>query len=151
MTNHTIITYKGPKMKATMFCNANYLIYLNGQDEIIAYQLDESTIKKMYFTPIQFPIALPQDTAKTLVLNDIRSVITYEKDNISDTLARIVTYEINISTLALAMSVKKNLSKSLNINSEEEICLAFMPTFPEYKDKLYQCDYCINKIYCVEK
>ena len=151
MTNLIKITYQEHKMRATMFCNANYLIYINEKDEIIAYQLDDSTIKKLQLIPIQFPVALPNNTAKTMVLNDIWSSIIYEKDNISDVMARIIAYEMKIDTNALAALVKDNLHKSTPAAGEEEACPAFVPISKEVKDKLYQCDYCVNKIYCINQ
>ena len=145
---HKLLKLKEKKMKATLYCKANYLLFLDSKDEVIAYQLDDSTIKQMKFYNIKFPSELPEGTKKTLLLTNMWSQILYEKENISDIEAKVVTYKMNESASRIAQLAKENLSKSLTVDGTDSECPSWVPIAKEHEDKLFQCKYCINESEC---
>lgn len=135
-------------MQATIFCKANYLMFLDSKDEIIGYQLDESTIKQLKFHPLGYPVEPPDGAKKTLVLEDIWSAIQYEKENIQDVEAKVVTYKINEMMYHIAQVVKSHLNQSKPIDDSADECPAWVSISKEHEDKLFQCEFCINKVEC---
>lgn len=135
-------------MRATIFCKANYLMFLDSKDEIVAYQLDESTIKQMKFHPVEYPIEPPVGAKKTLVLKDIWSAIEYEKENIQDEEAAVVTYKINETMYHIVQVAKNNSNQSVPIADDSDKCPAWVPISKEHEGKLFQCEFCVNKVEC---
>lgn len=139
-------------MQASMFCKANFLLFLDGDNQIVGYQLDDTSIKKMKFIDPKYPTELPEGTENTLLIEDVRCEIKYEKDHISDEEAKITQYEIKESNPLIANRIDKNKDKIklVTVDNESE-CPAFAPINLPYTGKLFDCDFCINKPQCYEK
>jgi hypothetical protein len=135
-------------MNATMYCKANYLIFLNNKDEMVGYQLDESTIKLMKFREIKFPLEPPKGAEKQLVVHDIWSEIAYEKEKIDDENAKVLSYKMHEEMSSVMAQVKKDLDKSSVITSTDNECPAWVPISEVHRDKPFQCSYCCHEASC---
>jgi hypothetical protein len=89
------------------------MVFLDSKDEMIGYQLDKSTLKKMKFLDIKFPVEPPEGTKKAVVIKEVRSMIVYEKKNIADEMARVVTYQIQDGPYYVQKLIRDNLSQNL--------------------------------------